>query len=165
MNYPIFEYKEFASCNFLGGNTNSFEIKIQENGTIEYKKSDFNDNTLEFEFYQLSKDGVEKIKSSIENNCEIFDINSKLNNGSLDGCGNEFWFANEKRNRQILAWNIDESIDDGHKVREEYLKEYGENLKQERIVLKLFFEICDILKKEKFELNLYKFKTDNKSKY
>ena len=41
MNYPIFEYKEFASCNFLGGNTNSFEIKIQENGTIEYKESDF----------------------------------------------------------------------------------------------------------------------------
>lgn len=51
MNYPIFEYKEFASCNFLGGNTNSFEIKIQENGTIEYKESDFNDNTLEFKFY------------------------------------------------------------------------------------------------------------------
>ena len=87
------------------------------------------------------------------------------NNGSLDGCGNEFWFANKKRNRQILAWNIDDSIDDGHKVREEYLKEYGENLKQERIVLKLFFEICDILKEEKFELSLYKFKTDNKSKY
>ena len=34
MNYPIFEYKE----------------------------SDFNDNTLEFKFYQLSKDGVEKIE-------------------------------------------------------------------------------------------------------
>ena len=33
------------------------------------------------------------------------------------------------------------------------------------IVLKLFFEICDILKEEKFELSLYKFKTDNKSKY
>lgn len=63
MNYPIFEYKEFASCNFLGGNTNSFEIKIQENGTIEYKESDFNDNTLEFKFYQLSKDGVEKKKN------------------------------------------------------------------------------------------------------
>ena len=101
----------------------------------------------------------------MENNCEIFDINSRLDNGSLDGCCNEFWFANKKRNRQILAWNIDDSIDDGHKVREEYLKEYGENLKQERIVLKLFFEICDILKEEKFELSLYKFKTDNKSKY
>ena len=48
---------------------------------------------------------------------------------------------------------------------EEYLKKYGENLKQERAVLKIFFEICDILKEENFELNLYKFKTNNKSKY
>jgi hypothetical protein len=62
MNYSIFEYKKWASCNFLGGDTNSFEVKIQENGTIEYKESDFNKNTLKSEFYQLSKEGVEKIK-------------------------------------------------------------------------------------------------------
>lgn len=165
MNYSIFEYKKLASCNFLGGDTNSFEVKIQENGTIEYKESDFNKNTLKSEFYQLSKDGVEKIKKSIEDNWQIFDINSRLDNGSLDGYGNEFWFANEKRNRQILAWNIDNSIDNGYKASEEYLKKYGENLKQERVVLKIFFEICDILKEENFELNLYKFKTNNKSKY
>lgn len=70
-----------------------------------------------------------------------------------------------KKNRQILAWNIDNSIDNGYKASEEYLKKYGENLKQERVVLKIFFEICDILKEENFELNLYKFKTNNKSKY
>ena len=45
------------------------------------------------------------------------------------------------------------------------MKEYGENLKQERIVLKTFFEICDILKEEKFELDLYKFETDNKNEH
>ncbi len=138
MKDSIFKHKEFASCNFLCGNTNGFEIKIEEDGTIEHRKTDFNDNTLELNFYQLSKSGVEKIKKSIKDNYEIFNINSRLNNGSLDGCGNEFWFADEKRNRQILAWNIDDSIDDGHKVREEYLKEYGENLKQERIICNLW---------------------------
>ena len=34
-------------------------------------------------------------------------------------------------------------------------------LLQERIVLKLFFEICDILKQDGFELDLYKFETEN----
>ena len=33
------------------------------------------------------------------------------------------------------------------------------------MVLKLFFKICDILKEEKFELSLYKFETNNKSKH
>lgn len=39
--YNIFEYKEFASCNFLGGNTNSFKVKIDNNGTVEYELEDF----------------------------------------------------------------------------------------------------------------------------
>ncbi len=161
----IFEYKKFAACNFLGGNTDSFEIKISEDGCIEYHKTDFDGNNLEFNFYKLSDSGISKIKKCIQGNYEVFDINSMLNNGSYDGCGNEFWFANEKKNRRIVAWNIDDSIDDGHKIRKEYLKEYGANLLQERKVLKLFFEICNVLVKEKFELNLFEFKTNNKSMY
>ena len=41
MAYLIFEYKEFASCNFLEGNTDSFEIfeiKVGNDGIIEYQK-------------------------------------------------------------------------------------------------------------------------------
>ena len=164
-NYSIFEYKKNASSNFLGGNTGSFEVKILENGTIEYIEFDFKGNMIKFKSYCLSKEGVEKIKKCIKKNCKIFDINSRLDNGSSDGYGNEFWFANKEKNRKIIAWNIYNSIDTGRKIKEEYLKEYGENLKQERIVIKTFFEICDILKEEKFELDLYKFETDNKSEH
>lgn len=165
MNYSIFEYKEFASCNFLGGNTNSFEIKIKSDGIIEYQENDFDGKSLKLAFYQLSLKAIDKIKKSIEDNNEVFNVNSHLDNGSLDGCGNEFWFSNGNKNRKILAWNIDNSIDDGNKIRSEYLKEYGENLKQERLVLKLFFEICNILKEENFEMDLYNFSTTNKMLY
>lgn len=160
MNYSIFEYKAFASCNFLGVDSNNFDIKIQEDGTIKYEEFDLNNNILQSDFYSLSPKGIEKIKKVINKNSEIFNINSRLDNNSLDGYGNEFWFANEKRNRQILAWNIEESIDNQSKI-----EENKENLRQERMVLKLFFKICDILKEEKFELSLYKFETNNKSKY
>ena len=165
MSYSIFEYKKFASCNFLGGNTNSFEVKIKDDGIVEYQESDFKGKNLKLAFYQLKIETIEKIKKLIENNSEIFDVNSHLDNGSLDGCGNEFWFANTNRNRKILAWNIDISINDGRIIEEEYLKKYGENLKQERLVLKLFFEICNILKEEDYELSLYSFNTTNKMLY
>ena len=163
MSYSIFEYKEFAACNFLGGNTNSFEVRILEKGEIEYRKANFNNKTLEYTIYELSQATVAKIKETIEKNNKIFEVNSKLNNGTLDGNGNEFWFADEKRNRQILAWNIQASMsnNNGSENDEEETSFKKENKIQERIVLKLFFEICDILKQDGFELDLYKFETEN----
>ena len=165
--YSIFEYKEFASCNFLGGDTNSFEVKITDSSelNLSYTKENFNNEILEYKLYSLPLRCIDEIKEVIKKNQEIFDINSSLNNGSLDGSGQTFWFSTEKRNRKIIAWNIDDSIDDGHTIRKEYLDEYGDNLRQERIVLNLFFEICKILKKENIILELYKFKGNKKIEY
>ncbi len=157
MSDVIFEYKKSACCNFLGGNTDGFEISIKKEGAIIYREFDFDDNTLDIKEYQISKDSIEKIKEAIKINSEIFRINDKLDNGSLDGNANQFLFANEKTIKKICALNIQDSIDDGNKIRNEYLERYGENLRQERIVLKLFFEICNILKEEKLELDLYVF--------
>lgn len=165
MSYCIFKYEKFASCNFLGGDTNKFSVEITNDCVLEYKKEDFAGNTIEFNYYNISEESIEKIKNIVEKNNEVFAVNSILDNGSIDGCGNKFWFANPKRNREILAWNIDESINDGHSIREEYLEEYGDNLKQERLVLKVFFEICNVLKNDKIKLDLYKFYTKNKGKY
>lgn len=161
--YNVFEYKQFASCNFLGGNTNSFKVKIDNNGTVEYELEDFEENLIESHFYEISKESVAKIIEIINNNEEIFEVNSYLDNGSSDGEGNEFFFSNNKRNRNILAWNIGSS--NYEESRKEYLKEYGENLKQERLVLEIFFKICKVLKQEKIFMDLYQFKTHKKDKY
>ena len=56
MAYSIFEYKEFSSCNFLEGNTDSFEIfeiKVGNDGIIEYQKNNFNDECLKSAYYKL----------------------------------------------------------------------------------------------------------------
>ena len=53
MAYSIFEYKEFSSCNFLEGNTDSFEIKVGNDGIIEYQKNNFNDECLKSSYYKL----------------------------------------------------------------------------------------------------------------
>jgi len=167
-NYSIFEYKEFASCNFLGGDTNGFEIEISDSDelNVKYRKFSFDDKeTLEYKLYSISRKNIENIKNVIKDNSEIFDVNTRLNNGSLDGAGQKFWFSTEDRNREIISWNIDDSIDDGHEIRKEYLEEYVDNIRQERLVLKIFFEICNILKTEGIILELYKFKGNPKLEY
>lgn len=167
-NYSIFEYKEFASCNFLGGDTNGFEIEIKNTDklNLNYRKFSFDDKeTLEYKVYSISIERIEEIKNIIKNNSAIFSVNTILNNGSLDGAGQKFWFSTENKNREITSWNIDDSIDNGQKIRKEYLEEYGDNLKQERLVLDVFFEICKVLKKENIILELYKFKGNSKLEY
>ncbi len=165
--YDIFRYTEFASCNFLGGDTNSFEVTVSDSTehNLKYKKCDFHDNPLESKFYTISKNTIEEIKNIICQNESIFEVNSSLNNGSLDGAGQKFWFSTEKRNREIIAWNIDDSIDNGQKIRKEYLAEYGDNLRQERLVLKIFFEISNVMKKEGIILDLYKFQGNTEIEY
>lgn len=167
LKYDIFRYKEFAACNFLGGDTNSFEICIKDsdNYNLEFTSETFDGDFIESKMYKISKDSVDKIKNIINDNKEIFDVNSSLNNGSLDGAGQKFWFANEDRNREILAWNIDDSIDNGQEVRKEYLEEYGDNLRQERIVLKVFYQICEVLKTDGITLDLYNFVGNEKIQY
>lgn len=166
-NYDIFKYKEFASCNFLSGDTNSFEISISdyEEFNLKYEKNDFDENPIEYKLYTISQKSIEKIKNIIYQNENIFDVNSNLDNGSLDGSGQTFWFATAKRNREITTSNIEDSINDGHDIRKEYLDKYGENLRQERLVLKVFFEISKVLKKEGIILELYKFKGNAKLEY
>lgn len=167
-HYSIFEYKEFASCNFLGGNINGFEIEIKDCDELNliYREFSFDDKeTLTYKAYSISKECIDNIKIIIQNKSEIFDVNTRLSNGSLDGSGQTFWFSTENKNREINAWNIDDSIDDGHEIREEYLLEYGDNLRQERLVLDVFFQICKELKKEGIILELYKFKGNPKLEY
>ena len=161
MSYSIFEYRKSSSCNFLDEGANGFEVKIEANGIIEYSEFDFEENCLEYKLYQLSQDGVRKIMRAIENNSEVFNVNSVLDNGSDDGDENRFWFSTKKRNIEIVDWNIGDSIDE-LQVDDSMIR-FDECLSQERIVLKLFFEICDILKNEKFKLNLDEFKINSRN--
>ena len=155
----IFEYKK-SNCgygNLSQQGVQGFELKIKKDGLIEYIEIGSWDKILSIKEYQLSKLAVSKIEKIIESNNDIFSVNDKLYNGSCDGNGNTFFFSNEKNTKTVHALNIQNSIDDGREIRQEYLEKYGENLRQERIVLKVFFEICNVLKEEKLKLTLYGF--------
>ena len=91
---------------------------------------------------------------------KIFDVPNDLDNGSCDGCGNEFYFSNGLKENKILAWNIDAYDISDKDFLIEQLDEYPENL-----VLKVFKSISKELKKEKFNLSLFEFSTKEKAQF
>lgn len=174
----IFEYRKNAVYgNLLSKKPTGFKIQIMDNENIKYYELSMNNDIIKSEEYPISIKTINRIKDLINDNQEIFEVNSKLYNGSFDGACNEFIFAIENKIKIITALNIEVSIgreddkrnsekktmDDAiEKLRQErrrrYLEKYGENLKQERLVLNLFFKICEVLKQEDYELNLYYFR-------
>lgn len=63
-------------------------------------------------------------------------------NGKMD-----WWKCRIKKEKYIIAWNIDNSRDNRQEIRKEYLAEYGDNLRQERLILKIFYDIRNALRK------------------
>lgn len=155
----IFAYKSFAACNCLSDDTDGFELLVREDGLLKYQTFTFEGCVIDLAFYKLQPETLEKIKNTMEAHAEIFEVNSQLRNGSMDGTFHQFLFTAAGKEREILALNIENSMDDQRKIRKAYRKAYGETLRQERIVLNLFFEICAILKEEKYELALDHFIT------
>lgn len=50
---------------------------------MKYEKYNFDDNLLEYKLYTISKNAIEAIKNIIFQNENIFEVNSRLNNGSV----------------------------------------------------------------------------------
>lgn len=159
----IFGYKYFSSNNFLVSNSDGFEILIFDNidsFNLVYRELDFDDNELVLRKYLVSKNCIDNILNILNNNIKIFDVPNDLNNGSCDGCGNEFYFSNGLKENKILAWNIDAYDISDKDFFIEQLDEYPENL-----VLKVFKSISKELKKEKFNLSLFEFSTKEKAQF
>lgn len=158
----IFSYKYFASNNFLGANSDGFEVLLFDcidSFNLVYRELDFDNNVLDVKKYLLSKECINNIIEILNNNSQIFQIPNNLNNGSCDGSGNEFYFSNGNLDNNILAWNIDISDISDKDLTEDYLNEYSKNLLNEKFVLKVFKLITKELKKHNIILSLFKFST------
>lgn len=158
----IFGYKYFASNNFLGGSSDGFEVLLfdcVDSFNLIYRELDFDNNVLEIRKYLVSKECIDKVTDILNNTSQIFAVPNNLNNGSCDGCGNEFYFSNGTLENNILAWNIDISDISDKDLPEDYLDEYSKNFRNEKLVLKVFKAITKELKKHNINLSLFKFST------
>lgn len=84
------------------------------------------------------------ISSIIESHKEaIKDIPENLDNGSLDGCFDNFTFDE----KQIKTLNISQvDVEECKKENPEYYQDYSDNIEHENIVINLYIEIVKAIK-------------------
>lgn len=165
----IFSYTEFSAFGNIE-DYDGFRIDIMNNATIYYKTINIDEKVKCIKKYRTSNLSVKQIQNLISKNKKIFKFYDDLDNGTLDGTGHKFSFFSNKKKKEIVAWNIELSKE----INLIYLillfpicifnkdiREVYQNIKQQKFLLKVFYKISDILKKDGYVLELYKFKRVN----
>lgn len=163
----IFSYSKFSAFGSID-DYDGFKIEIFDNGVLYYKTINIDDECKTIKKYKISISSIKKIQDLINSNKKIFRFYDDLDICTLDGCGHEFIFFNNKKEKKITAWNIEESKNFKFihiiiflliSLFNKEFKETYKNIKQQQFLLKLFYKISDILKQEGYILNIYEFKS------
>lgn len=148
----IFSYR---TCPVSGweGDEGGFSVELYGNGNLRYCTYKLFDNIQLLQMFKLDKKTVYAIYEIIEKAKEQLDkIPERLDNGSEDGVTNEFQFYGCGK---ITALNIHETFIKGVRLtKHTYYQKYKENMKYENTVLKVFKDICKILRSAEVYLTL-----------
>ena len=135
------------------GEDGGFSISLYGNGNLRYCTYRFFEQIRLLEMFKLSRDETKQIYDIIAASQNLLEtIPGRLDNGSKDGCSNEFEFLGHEK---IRVWNIRWSFVQGVRLyNNSYYKEYQGNMEQENAVLTVFENICKCLKKMGISLSL-----------
>ena len=127
------------------GDDDGFSIIIYKDGTAMYTTYIVSDIINKCKKFRISNETVTEIRSNIDKNKKkISALNKDIDNGSCDGVFNIFIFGKKK----ISALNIEEhNIKTLSLINPKYYIEYHSVIIQENIIIKIFKEICSILRK------------------
>lgn len=150
----IFSYKAVPVTGWEGDD-GGFSIELYGNGNLRYCMYKLFDDIQLLQMFKVERETVYDIYEIIETSGrELEQIPDRLDNGSEDGMTNEFQFFEYER---ITALNIRESFIQGTMlIKHNYYKQYKDNMVYENIVLKVFKDICKVLKAADVELTLEK---------
>lgn len=148
----IFSYRT-EPLNGREGDDGGFSIELYGNGNLRYCMYKLFQDIQILEMFKVSKESVYEIYEMIEKaRKQLEELPERLDNGSEGGMLNEFRFG---ECRWVTAVNIQETFLKGVMLtKHQYYREYKENMKRENTVLKLFREICRVLKGTGVDLSL-----------
>lgn len=148
----IFSYRIKPACG-MEGDDGGFSIELYGNGNLRYCVYQLFDDIKLLEMFKLNKEVVYAVYEIIDHARKQLDaIPENLNNGSMDGVINEFLFDDFK---WITAVSIQETFVKGMILKNySYYRKYKENMKYENTVLRIFKEICKVLKGAGVDLSL-----------
>ncbi|MCM1506116.1 MAG: hypothetical protein NC177_03125 [Ruminococcus flavefaciens] len=127
------------------GDDDGFLFAIYVDGTAIYNKYVVEDTIVKSRKFKVSDRTVSEINAILDRyNNKIFRLKKNLDNGSYDGTFSIFTF----RSKEITTLNIEEhNIKLTAVVNPEYFIKYRKVMIQENIIMKIFREICAVLRK------------------
>ena len=135
------------------GDDGGFSVELFGNGNLRYCTYKLFDDIQLMQMFKIDRKSVYAVYDIIEKAREqLKQIPDRLDNGSKDGVLNEFQFWGCER---ITATNIREEFIKGVMLMNRaYYQEYKQNMQYENTVLKVFKEICKVLKAAEVNLTL-----------
>lgn len=135
------------------GDDGGFSLELYGNGNLRYCTYKLFDQIQLMQMFKLDRTTVYAIYHIIEKAKEqLVEMPERLDNGSEDGVTNEFEFYGCGR---ITAVNIQETFLPGMMIKNyTQYQSNKENMKYENTVLKVFKEICKVLKSAEVSLHL-----------
>lgn len=154
MNYDtvIFSYRTSPVFG-REGDDGGFSVSIHRNGKLQYCTYTLFDNIKLLQLFKMDVRQVRAIYEIIKKgHRRLRDVPERLENGSADGCINEFEFIGHEK---IQSLNIQETFVPALMVTNHtYYLEYKENILHENTVMSLFGEICKYLRQQGIRLTL-----------
>lgn len=141
----LFEYRSGNASDCAEGDDDGFSFIIYKDGSATYSTYIVSNITKKHKIFKVSEQTVKEITSIIDKNKkEISTLDKDIDNGSDDGDFNDFTFGN----KTIFTLNIEENDIKMIKLNNpRYFIEYYHVMLQENIIMKIFKEICAILRK------------------
>lgn len=149
----LFGYYWTPSEGMVGRYYGQFSIKIYLDGILSYKTYVFSREEMFSEEIKLTQSLINEIKHILDTNASVIGrLDQHLDNGSRDGCGNEFIFGGQK----IITWNINRRNEEEIMNRDaDYYERFRKVIQQENSILDVFEQIVSVLRKEGIKLELY----------
>ncbi|MBS6604870.1 MAG: hypothetical protein KH313_03790 [Lachnospiraceae bacterium] len=141
------------------GEYGGFSLELFGNGNLRYCTYKLFDDIQLMQMFKVDRDTVYGIYELIqETKEEIGEIPRNLDNGSHEGWINEFHFIGQEK---IVARNIKTSLPKLTMfTKRSYYEKYRENMANENSVLRIFHEICRMLRTQGVRLSLGQCKID-----
>lgn len=152
-NDILFSYRLGNADCCKDGDDDGFLFVIYSDGTAIYNKYVVHDNVKRSRKFKVSNKTVSEISTVLDKyERAIFEFDTDIDNGSHDGVFNIFTF----RNKKISTFNInDHNIKNinNHNTKTsswdklKYFTEHRDIIIKENIIIKIFNEICAVLRK------------------
>lgn len=154
----IFSYQTSPAVGWEGED-GGFSLELFGNGNLRYCTYKLFDDIQLMQMFKVDRDTVYGIYELIqETKEEIGEIPRNLDNGSEEGWINEFHFIGQEK---IIARNIRTSLPKLTMLtRRSYYEKYKENMISENNVMRIFHEICRLLRPQGVRLSLGRCKID-----